>query len=109
MRLTVRLILVLTLDELGFTLRDWKEARGANGRQGLTKSVVRAGQLAAWLAHRHTLVSIAGIGRQLGRDHTSVLYALKRMPEILVTEPEIALAAERLEERIDRLAVLPAQ
>jgi chromosomal replication initiator protein len=99
MKLTVRLILVLTLDELGFALRDWKEARGANGRQGLTKIVARAGQLAAWLAHRHTMVSIAGIGRQLGRDHTTVLHALKRMPEILASEPDIARAARRIEER----------
>jgi hypothetical protein len=35
-----------------------------------------------------------------------VLHALKRMPEILATEPEIALAAERLEERINRLTAL---
>ena len=108
MKLTVRLILVLTLDELGFALRDWKEARGANGRQGLTKTVARAGQLAAWLAHRHTMVSIAGIGRQLGRDHTTVLHALKRMPEILASEPDIARAAKRIEERMARLSALPA-
>jgi chromosomal replication initiation ATPase DnaA len=107
-RLTVRLILALTLDELDVASRGWKEARGANGRQGLTKTVARAGQLAAWLAHRHTGDSIAGIGRQLGRDHTTVLHALRRMPKILATESEIARAAERLEERIDRLAALPA-
>jgi hypothetical protein len=53
-------------------------------------------------------VSIAGIGRQLYRNHTTVLHALKRIPEILATEPDIARAAERLEEQIDRLAVLPA-
>jgi hypothetical protein len=68
---------------------------------------VLPGQLAAWLAHRKTWASAAGIGRQLGRHHATVLHALKRMPEILATEPEIARAAKRIEERIDHLAMLP--
>ena len=105
-RLTVRLILALTLNELGVSWRQWEARKKATGSP--TRSIARAGQLAAWLAHRHTSVSIAGIGRQLYRNHTTVLHALKRMPEILATEPDIARAAARLEEQIDRLAVLPA-
>jgi hypothetical protein len=104
-RLTVRLILALTLNELGVSWHQWEARKKATG--GTSRSIARAGQLAAWLAYRHTSVSIAEIGRQLYRHHATVLHALKRMPEILATEPEIACAAERLEERIDRLAVLP--
>jgi hypothetical protein len=106
MRLTVRLILALALEELGVTRHEWEATGGKVGR--LTKRLARPGQLAAWLVHRNTSVSITAIGRKLGRNHTTVLYTLERMPEILATEPDIARAAERLEERIDRLAVLPA-
>jgi chromosomal replication initiator protein len=105
-RLTVRLILALTLDELGIVPCEWEARKKATDRT--TRCITRAGQLAAWLAHRHTAVSIAGIGRQLYRNHATVLHALKRMPEILATEPEIARAAERLEERIAKLAAVPA-
>jgi chromosomal replication initiator protein len=105
MRLTVRLILALTLDELGIAPRDWEARKKARCR---TKtSIARAGQVAAWLAHRHTSASPQLIAKAIGRDHTTVLYALRRVPEILATEHAIALAAQRLEERIDRLAMLP--
>jgi hypothetical protein len=106
MRLTVRLILALTLEELGVARHEWEATCGKVGR--LTKRLARSGQLAAWLTHRNTSVSIAGIGRKLGRNHTTVLYTLKRMPKILATEPDIARAAKRIEERMGRLAVLPA-
>jgi hypothetical protein len=103
MRLTVRLILALTLDELGVARHEWEATCGKVGR-----SPKWPGQLAAWLAHRHTLVSITGIGRKLGRNHTTVLYALKRLLEILATEPDIARAAKRIQERMEPLAALPA-
>jgi chromosomal replication initiation ATPase DnaA len=105
MRLTVRLILALTLDELGIAPREWEARKKATGRAA--RSITRAGQLAAWLAHRNTSASSQQIGRAIGRDHTTVHYALRRVPEILATDNAIALAAQRLEERIDRLAMLP--
>ena len=105
MRLTVRLILALTLDELGVTRREWEQRKKAAGRTAT--SIARAGQLAVWLAHRNTSASTMQISKAIARDNTTVLHALKRMPEILATEREIARAAERLEERIDRLAMLP--
>jgi chromosomal replication initiation ATPase DnaA len=105
MRLTARLILALTLDELGIPPREWETRKTARGRTA--RSIARAGQLAAWLAHRNTTASLQQIGKALGRDHTTVLYALKRVPELLATDHAIALAAQRLDERIDRLAMLP--
>ena len=105
MRLTVRLILALTLDELGVTRREWEQRKKAAGRTAT--SIARAGQLAVWLAHRNTSASTMQISKAIARDNTTVLHALKRMPEILATERDIARAAERLEERIDRLAMLP--
>jgi chromosomal replication initiation ATPase DnaA len=105
MRLTARLILALTLDELGIAPREWEARKKATGRTA--RSISRAGQLAAWLAHRNTSASPQQIAKAIGRDHTTVLYALRRVPEILATEHAIALAAERLEERIDQLAMLP--
>jgi Bacterial dnaA protein helix-turn-helix len=102
----LRLILALTLEELGVAPHEWEATCGKVGRS--TKRLARSGQLAAWLAHRNTSMSIVGIGRKLGRNHTTVLYALKRMPEILATEPDIARAAKRIEERLERLAALGA-
>jgi chromosomal replication initiation ATPase DnaA len=106
MRLTVGLILALSLEELGVTREEWEATCGKVGR--LTKRLARPGQLATWLAHHNTSASITAIGRKLGRNHTTVLYTLKSMPKILATEPDIARAAKRIEERIDRLAALPA-
>jgi chromosomal replication initiation ATPase DnaA len=105
MRITARLILALTLDELGIAPREWEARKTARGR--IARSIARAGQLAAWLAHRNTSASLQQIGKALGRDHTTVLYALRRVPEMLAADHTIALAAERLDERIDRLAMLP--
>jgi chromosomal replication initiation ATPase DnaA len=104
MRMTARLILALTLDELGIAPREWEARKTARGS---TRGITRAGQLAAWLAHRNTSASLQQIGKALGRDHTTVLYALRRVPEMLAADHTIALAAQRLDERIDRLAMLP--
>jgi chromosomal replication initiation ATPase DnaA len=71
MRLTARLILALTLDELGIPPREWEARKTARGRTA--RSIARAGQLAAWLAHRNTTASLQQIGKALGRDHTTVL------------------------------------
>ena len=80
MRVTVRLILALTLDELGVARHEWEATCGKGGR--LEKRLARPGQLAMWLARRNTSLSITGIGRNVARNHTTVLYALKRMPDI---------------------------
>ena len=104
MRMTVRLILALTLEELGVGRHEWEATCGKGGR--FTKRLARAGQLA--VATGYTRTSISQIGKAIGRDHTTVLYARKRMPEILATEPDIARAAKRIEERMERLAALPA-
>jgi chromosomal replication initiation ATPase DnaA len=105
MRMTARLILALTLDELGIAPREWETRKTARG--STARSIARAGQLAAWLAHRNTSASLQQIGKALGRDHTTVLYALKRVPEMMASDHTLALAAQRLDERIDRLAMLP--
>jgi hypothetical protein len=105
MRMTVRLILALTLDEFGIALHEWETRKRAKSRTA--RSIARAGQLAAWLAHRNTSASTMQIGNAIGRDNTTVLHALKRMPEILASEGDIARAADRLEDRIEQLAMLP--
>jgi chromosomal replication initiation ATPase DnaA len=104
MRLTVRLILALTLDELGIAPREWDTRTNATGRT--TRRIARAGQLAAWLAHRNMSARPQHIAKVIGRDYTTVLYALKRVPEILAIDHSMAMAVQRLEERIDCLAML---
>jgi hypothetical protein len=68
MRLTVRLILALTLEELGIAPRKWDARRKATGRT--TRRVPRAGQLAAWLAHRNMSARPQQIAKAIGRDYT---------------------------------------
>lgn len=53
--------------------------------------IVRARQLACLLIHRHTLLSLSEIGARLGnRDHTTVLYSIRKLEALSKTD--IALA-----------------
>jgi Bacterial dnaA protein helix-turn-helix len=56
-----------------------------------TKMVVRARHEAFYLITLHTAYSIARIGRLFGRDHTTVLGALRKFPRIV--RPRLSLIA----------------
>lgn len=49
--------------------------------EGRTIPVVRARQHAMWLAARDTPLSLAEIGRRFNRDHTTVIFAVRRENE----------------------------
>jgi len=75
--------------QFGVTTLDLMSAR--RGRE-----VARPRQLAMWLARHTTLLSLPDIGRGFGRDHTTVIHAIKRVEELLRTDPDFAWAALQL-------------
>ena len=51
---------------------------------GLAAALVRPRQVFCWLAHRKLGKSLGQIGVYLGRDHSTVLYAVRRVERALV-------------------------
>jgi chromosomal replication initiator protein len=58
-----------------------------------TAKVVWPRQIAMYLAKMLTLRSLPEIGRRFGRDHTTVLYAVRKVAALIETDP--AVASER--------------
>jgi len=54
-------------------------------------------QLAMYLARRHTALSLAEVGREFsGRDHATVLYAERKVAELVEADPALRAAVEEL-------------
>jgi chromosomal replication initiator protein len=57
--------------------------------------VARPRMVAMFLARHHTLCSLPQIGREFGdRDHTTVMHALARVPELMAADAEFAARVE---------------
>jgi len=77
-------ILRATSERTGLRLQD---LRGPRRSHPLT----RARQLVSFLAHEYTKFSFPAIGRALGgRDHTTILYSVRKARERLSEEPDFA-------------------
>ncbi len=62
-----------------------------------TRSVARPRQAAMWLAKQLTTRSLPDIGRRFGgRDHTTVLHAVRRIEELRAGDPQLARDLEVL-------------
>ena len=62
-----------------------------------TRSVARPRQAAMWLAKQLTVRSLPDIGRRFGgRDHTTVLHAVRRIEELKQTDAQLAGDLEAL-------------
>ena len=62
-----------------------------------SRSVVRPRQVAMYLAKSITTRSLPEIGRKFGgRDHTTVIHAIKTIEEIMVNDPNLAEDIELL-------------
>jgi chromosomal replication initiator protein len=54
-------------------------------------------QLAMYLARRHTALSLAEVGKEFGgRDHATVLYAERKIAELVETDPALRAAVEEM-------------
>lgn len=60
------------------------------------KAEVRARQAIVWVALRATRQSTPEIGRRLGRDHTTILYASDRADVFYARNPDFAWLCERI-------------
>jgi chromosomal replication initiator protein len=62
-----------------------------------TRAVARPRQIAMWLCKQLTTRSLPDIGRRFGgRDHTTVLHAVRRIEELRTVEPPLAADVEAL-------------
>jgi chromosomal replication initiator protein len=66
-----------------------------------TRSVARPRQAAMWLAKQLTVRSLPDIGRRFGgRDHTTVLHAVRRIEELKQADPQLAADLEALTRKL---------
>ena len=62
-----------------------------------TRAVARPRQAAMWLAKQLTTRSLPDIGRRFGgRDHTTVLHAVRRIEELRASDPQLSRDLETL-------------
>jgi chromosomal replication initiator protein len=93
-RVTVDEIQKLTADHFGLKQADLLSERR-------TRSVARPRQVAMWLCKQHTTRSYPDIGRRFGgRDHTTVLHAVKKIEELLTSDDQIARDVEALTRKL---------
>jgi chromosomal replication initiator protein len=70
------------------------------------KSVAEPRQVCMWLARQRTRFSLEEIGGHFGgRDHTTVMYAIKTINNRISATPEFARQVEQLDEQVQRAAV----
>ncbi|OYU91841.1 MAG: chromosomal replication initiation protein DnaA [Bradyrhizobiaceae bacterium PARB1] len=66
-----------------------------------TANIVKPRQLAMYLAKTLTLRSLPEIGRRFGgRDHTTVLHAVRKMERIIPTDADLGAAAEKIKNQL---------
>ncbi len=93
-RVTVDEIQKLTADHFSLKQADLLSERR-------TRSVARPRQVAMWLCKQHTTRSYPDIGRRFGgRDHTTVLHAVKKIEELLQSDEQIARDVEALTRKL---------
>lgn len=64
-------------------------------------SLVRVRQIACWLMRHHTKLSFPQIGERLGgRDHTTVLHAVRKIDDLRERDPAIKQLTDELSEII---------
>lgn len=78
------------------------QAVGMTRAELLTRSraikFVRPRQIGIYVARRMTTASLPLLGRRFGSlDHTTILYALRRVPALIEADPALARLAERIE------------
>jgi chromosomal replication initiator protein len=74
-----------------------KEIRGSSR----LKTVALARQVAIYLARVSAKRSLPAIGREFGRDHSTVLHAVRKVEELLAKDEELAGVVRELRSRLD--------
>ncbi len=93
-RLTVDEIQKVTAEHFGLKQSDLVSA-------GRARALARPRQAAMWLAKQLTTRSLPDIGRRFGgRDHTTVLHAVRRIDELRAGDPQLARDLEILSRKL---------
>ncbi|HYF22111.1 MAG TPA: chromosomal replication initiator protein DnaA [Caulobacteraceae bacterium] len=93
-RITVDEIQKVTADHFGLKQADLLSERR-------TRAVARPRQVAMYLCKQHTTRSYPDIGRRFGgRDHTTVLHAVKKIDELMGKDEQIARDVETLSRKL---------
>jgi hypothetical protein len=97
-RLTIERIQVAVCKEFGVTRTDLCSSRR-------TAIIVRPRQLAMYLAKSMTLRSLPEIGRRFGgRDHTTVLHAVRKIGALVGKDAELDQQIEAIKSNLEGLA-----
>jgi chromosomal replication initiator protein len=65
------------------------------------RAIARPRQGAMWLAKQLTTRSLPDIGRRFGgRDHTTVLHAVRRIEALRADDPQLALDLEKITRKL---------
>jgi len=95
-RLTVDKIQRATCEEFGITLNDMASKRRA-------RNIARPRQVAMYLSKKLTKRSLPDIGRRFGgRDHTTVMHAVKRIDSLRADDPAFNAQIEAVEDALKR-------
>lgn len=92
----------ITVDEIQKVTADHYSLKQADLlSERRTRSVARPRQVAMWLCKQLTTRSYPDIGRRFGgRDHTTVLHAVKKIEELMASDEQIARDCEALLRRL---------
>lgn len=77
--------------------------------QRRTGKIVRARQVAMYLAHIHTTSSVAGIGRALNRDHSTILHGKKLVEKSIKNDQTLALQVAIIQQQVLTLNRTPTE
>jgi chromosomal replication initiator protein len=68
------------------------------------RAIARPRQVAMYLAKKMTPTSLPEIGRQFGgRDHTTVMHAVRKINELVAADPQLGTDLEQLEASLKEL------
>ncbi|KIT15682.1 chromosomal replication initiator protein DnaA [Jannaschia aquimarina] len=94
-KLTIDEIMKKVCDHYSLRMSDMTSARRS-------RSVARPRQMAMYLAKKLTPRSYPEIGRKFGgKDHTTVLYAVRKIEELIQSDPQLAEDAQLLQRRLE--------
>ncbi|UWQ21464.1 chromosomal replication initiator protein DnaA [Jannaschia sp. W003] len=94
-KLTIDEIMKRTCEHYNLRMSDMVSARRS-------RSVARPRQMAMYLAKKLTPRSYPEIGRKFGgKDHTTVLYAVRKIESLMQTDPQLAEDAQMLQRRLE--------
>ena len=101
-------VATITIDDIQKLVSDHYKVRVPDLKSKTrTRPLVVARQVAMWLVKKHLDRSLVDIGRSFGgKDHTTVMNALRRIEDQLNKDPEIKRDIEDLEGRIHNITGL---